>query len=231
MMAKKKSTKRENLRNLLKIIPSLGTETTDEGSTWDHSEYSQVVVAGNFPCFVWNGYWDMSGFTVQDKTWISLGAGIQDPGIYTLGNGLPPNAALADGGMVSLELMTTTPLDIQTVADDLADNRMPTYLATTANWEQVIFAQWRGWTSQLTTYSFPGILTPFMGQEFGSGEPSAADKIYLYRFLLPSGTPVPHTVFNVPGLRFLLGGVPVAEPDLEWIYRLRRSYVTQGELK
>lgn len=222
-MAKKKRSKKESPRNLLKLIPSLGTDSEDSGSTWENSEYSQIVVGGNFPCFVWNGYWDMSGFTVQDKTWISLGAGIQDPGLYTL-LGVP------DAGLVSLELMTTTPLDIQIVADDLFANRMPTYLATTANWEQVIFAQWRGWTAN-NTASFPTVLTPFMGQEFGSGEPSAADKIYLYRFLLPSGTPAPTSNFSVPGLRFLLGGVPVAEPDLEWIYRLRRSYITQGELK
>lgn len=229
MAAKKKRTKSEPTpRNLLKIIPSLGTTSTDAGSQWEDSEYTEVNVGGaHFPCFVWSGYWDMSGFTVQDKTWISLGAGIQDPGLYTLTPGpVPPS----DSGLVSLELMTTTPLDIQTVADDLAANRMPTFLATTANWEQVIFAQWRGWAGS-TTASFPDVLTPFMGQEFGSGEPSAAEKIYLYRFLLPSGTAAPTTTFRVPGLRFLLGGVPVAEPDLEWIYRLRRSYITQGELK
>jgi len=228
-MAKKtSSSKKESPRNLLKIIPSLGT--TLSGTTWGDSEYKQIDVGlPNFPCFVWNGYWDMSGFTVQDKTWISLGAGIQDPGLYTL-TPLAPAPVASDLGMVSLELMTTTPLDLQIVADDLASNRMPSFLSTTANWEQVIFAQWRGWTATNTT-SFPDLLTPFSGQEFGSGEPSAAEKIYLYRFLLPTGTPNPTATFRVPGLRFRLGGVPVAEPDLEWIYRLRRSYVTQGELK
>jgi len=65
---------------------------------------------------------------------------------------------------------------------------------------------------------------------FGSGEPTATSKLYLYRWILinASGPLNPGDHFTLPPIRYLGIGISGKEKDLVYIERLRRSYEAQN---
>jgi len=65
---------------------------------------------------------------------------------------------------------------------------------------------------------------------FGSGEPTATSKLYLYRWISinASGPLDPGDHFTIPAIRYLGIGISGKEKDLVYIERLRRSYEAQN---
>lgn len=64
---------------------------------------------------------------------------------------------------------------------------------------------------------------------FGSNEPTAASKLYLYRWIIldQAGVPAVGDNLNIPPVRYVGIGVSGKEDDLVYIERLRRSYEAQ----
>jgi len=86
----------------------------------------------------------------------------------------------------------------------------------------IIMGSYRFKTGNLNL-TYPQVMRTEQASIFSSGEPTAASKLYCYRIVVPlvdSGT----TILSVPAARFYLTGVRDAEPDLEYMMRLKRSF-------
>jgi len=75
----------------------------------------------------------------------------------------------------------------------------------------------------------PGVMIEADTWNFGSNDPTAADSLYLYRWigLITSGIPQNLDTITIPSLRYIATGIATKEPDLIHINRLRLSYEQQ----
>lgn len=75
----------------------------------------------------------------------------------------------------------------------------------------------------------PGVMIEADTWDFGSNDPTAADTLYLYRWIsfVTSGIPINNDTISVPSLRYIATGITTKEPDLIHINRLRLSYEQQ----
>jgi hypothetical protein len=81
-----------------------------------------------------------------------------------------------------------------------------------------------------TQFADPTLLVPSTAGTFGSASPTAVQKLWIYRVIVPgagSGDPI---IIQVPASRFVLAADIVKEDDLPYMMRLKRSYelATQG---
>jgi hypothetical protein len=81
-----------------------------------------------------------------------------------------------------------------------------------------------------TDFSITNLLLPATGGSLGSAEPTAVQKLWVYRVLIPTATDLSTSTWVVPATRFVLGAEIVKEDDLPYMMRLKRSYelATQG---
>jgi len=67
--------------------------------------------------------------------------------------------------------------------------------------------------------------------EFGSSDPTAADQLFLYRYVSISATaPAPSDGITVPAIRYVASGISAVEDSTVYINRLRRSYEQQQQI-
>jgi len=60
---------------------------------------------------------------------------------------------------------------------------------------------------------------------FGSGDPTATSKLYLYRWVeVTVGLAGPGEIVGIPALRYVATGLSTEEPDMIWMNRLRKSF-------
>ena len=96
------------------------------------------------------------------------------------------------------------------------------------NYENIIDGRWRQFSPDTTLAT--GSAVTMKASSFGSCEPSAAETLYTYVMIKLDGIADPADTLFIPGRRFLLGGVTVKEGEMEYIMRLRRSYVLQQDV-
>ena len=189
----------------------------------ESSWFSGLSTAG-VPFLYWEGVIDLGAFVLDDLTWVTTEKDIQEPGNFELNYTTPQR-------MEFIEFVSNTPLNrdrLTEVADDWQVNdAVPGMMGSTLNFENIINGRWRQFTPETTLPG--GSAMELKGSSFGSCEPSASERLYTYcmvKFDDVSGIAPTDTVV-IPGRRFLLGGAAIQEPDLEYIMRLRRSYILQ----
>jgi len=88
--------------------------------------------------------------------------------------------------------------------------------------EGVVFVQ---------TINAPNTMVMTDSYSFASGDPTASDKLYLYRWVQISrnlNIVVPEdTTVIVPAKRYVATGISTEEPELVWMMRLKRSFEIQ----
>ena len=199
---------------------ALGAITLSAGS-WFRAD----TTAGT-PFLFWEGVIDLGAFRLKDLTWVTTVKDIQEPGNFALNYATPQR-------MEFIEFVSNTPLNrnrLIAVADDWEiGNAVPGMMNSTVDFQNIIDGRWRQFSPD-TTLPAASALT-LKASSFGSCEPSASDRLYTYcmvKFDDFSGIAPADTVF-IPGRRFLLGGAAIQESDLEYVMRLRRSYVLQAD--
>ena len=164
---------------------------------------------------------DLSGYAMESLTFFPAAIGLQDPGFYTYfpGDGSTYN------GMQVLDIVTSVPMDLDTVANSQGLGRGPGMLGSDYEFETILFGMFRFFTAN-TNIPYRNYQQLERSQRFDSGEPNAADKLYCYRIvtLLSDGPPEPTSRFAVPAARQLIGGAMDAESELVYMQRLKRSY-------
>lgn len=176
------------------------------------------------PAIGWEGRLDLAGLTVQEKTFFPAAQTIQEPGsyfgIFTAGS---------DGLLEVIEIVSSIPLDLEQMYDQIfplpgGEDSVPSFPGTQAEFEAVIIGRYRALAVN-TTFGSTTVWNTIKSESFGSGEPTASETLYTYILVSPGVVLTDGDRMTIPPRRFVLGGVVMEEPPLEYINRLRRSYI------
>ena len=165
---------------------------------------------------------DLSGYAMESLTFFPDGVGLQDPGIYAF---LPGEISSGFQGLVVLDIVTSVPMDTQTVMTTmLNDITGPAMIGSLYEYETILYGMYR-FFSPNTNITFPNYQSLVRSQRFDSGEPTAADTLYCYRIVGMVTLDLDgSSIVQIPAARQILSGAMGDEPDLVYIQRLKRSY-------
>jgi len=213
----------EGERRLAALHPIL--DATHDGADWSSTGWTSLDVAGTR--FGHETVIDLSGYAIDSLTFFPQAIGLQDPGIYVFKNGDTATYA----GLQVLDIVTSVPMDLDTVANIQANGIGPGMLGSTHEFETLLFGMFRFFTAN-TNLPYPGYQQLERSQRFDSGEPNASDKLYCYRIVttLTSGPFEPGAFLKIPAARQLIGGMMSEEPELVYMQRLKRSYELANQL-
>jgi hypothetical protein len=171
-------------------------------------------------------YFDLSGYARNDLTLVPTLMDLQDAGIYQTTFFTPGPTGTRDEGLIIGDVMSTERLDANATLAILGTSPPGTGLST-ENFEQIPMCNVR-LTRIRTTNGSNEIQTTVTAGSYGSGEPTAGHKLWLYRFIFivpPPGTPLaaPNGLI-VNATRFILGANIIEESELSHMMRLKRSY-------
>lgn len=164
---------------------------------------------------------DLSAFFVQDKTFFPANVEIMEPGLNLCG----PDAAAWNGSaaVTVLEVVSSTPLDITQTIDDLVNEIYPGTSQSNVDMQFILYGRLRMFSGDVNS-SFPGLVLPVATQNFGAGLPTAAEKLFSYRFVYPQNQTANSASLKLSETKLTFVGVADAEDELPRIYRLRQSY-------
>jgi hypothetical protein len=164
-------------------------------------------------------YWDMSPYTLNDLTYFPITAVLQDgmPHLFSVSNP-------TDINMQILDIVSQVPLQIGAVRADLLINNPPGSPLSTEDFTQMVMCQYR-FMLPTTQFSTSTLMTPATLGQFGSLEPTAIEKLYIYRIIVPAtANRVTGDTIGIPATRFIMNGAVAKESELEYMMRLKRSY-------
>lgn len=160
-------------------------------------------------------YFDLSANTLDDLTFVPTGVVLQDPGRYISTND--------DLNIEVVDIISQERLYPDDFNPDLELGNLPGGPLTKNDYTQIIAGNYRLMVRNNTTVA-AGILSTIDGGSFGSGEATAATKLWTYRFIRYNGPKVPGDTVKVPASRFVMTGTVIKEEDLPYMMRLKRSY-------
>lgn len=170
---------------------------------------------------------DLSGYQIQEKTFFPSRQTIQTAGPYV---GYFPASGHTGGVLSVTELISQVPLDIDRVWADMQSiaagqrQTFPSFIDGQGEFSDMILGRWRLMgTNQLLSVGESIHLT-LQEEWFGSGEPTAADMLYVYVIIEANVTKADGDYMRIPPSRMILGGSVGTEKELEYMMRLRRSY-------
>ena len=166
---------------------------------------------------------DLSAYFVQDKTFFPLDVRIQEPGILQC----QPVADWANACQVEvLDLISSVPLDADSIAIAMSQVSYPGFSRSNIDNQFILYGRYQAF-SQTTTSSFTGLMQLVKSSTFGAGLPTATDKLYCLRVILPTagGAPVGNGAqLEMGPTRYMVMGEADVESELARIYRLRQSF-------
>jgi len=214
-MAKEKESTRAltGSRLLHKNVPQTNwVNTQDPTNGW------QAVAGGG--CLYYESYFDLSAYELDDLTLVPTAMSLQD--------GMPYQAsgtnAISVFDVISQERLNPADFILYTI-----EGNFPGSPGSTEDWSQILMCNTR-LLGLSTQFADPTLLVPSTAGTFGSASPTAVQKLWIYRVIVPgagSGDPI---IIQVPASRFVLAADIVKEDDLPYMMRLKRSYelATQG---
>ena len=175
---------------------------------------------------------DLSGYARQDLTFYpELGFNQIGVGHIMVGN---------DGGeLFDVTFVSTVPLtDVASLyfwASTGSSPALPQFdnvsigfqIQDSTQWETLPFAEQRSYARNVNVPGATGLMQPIDRAQLGSLEPTAADKLFITRIVVPFSNTLPHSDFTtvtVPPSRVGFIGTMTKEPSLEYMMRLKRSY-------
>lgn len=204
-------------RQWVKDIPSTQ-------ATWD-------AVAGKFTATNgWRGggnatfyetYWDMSAYTLDDLTFFPISAVLQD--------GMPYGMSwtdVSDIGLAVIDIISQEKLDLPTVYQNFTASNLnlPGQPLSQENFEQILMENFRFMVPQVD-FTSVNLVLPATTGSFGSLQPTACEKLWIYRIILVNDTVrTQGDRIIVPATRFIMSGTVVKEAELDYMMRLKRSY-------
>ena len=176
-----------------------------EGTGWNH------VFQGGQHFFSKIDYFDLSGYSLEDRTTFIQGVLFQDMTQLPLG--------LAVANMIRTTICSITPLNIGDfiIMNSLNQWQPPGTLASNHGLSQIVRSRLQYYLP-LSTYAGLHLVGT---DEWGSADSTAADKLYVASaFVVPN---VEGAGFAIPDQNFVVPVLVADEPDLEYIMRLKRS--------
>jgi hypothetical protein len=166
-------------------------------------------------------FFDLAGLSMDEKTLFFDMAAVQTGGLPVFSGPASPGDSIS-----IIDVMTSVPLtEDATMLSDLAYGFG--FNGSRQNFEHVIFARHLQYAVHLDlgSYASPTLTA---SNQYGSGEATASDRVYSYRFIL-LGTAVASGVTGstIVGARHVLTATPKEEQEYQYLMRLKRSYDLQ----
>jgi len=196
---------------------------TWNGTDWDFTPTGPTTIATDL--FVYKETLDVSGWSKQDLTAFFANQNVQRPKTYTATGtiNMVTDPALPDntGGIAASDTLIVSDVPL-TVDANLQDAG---FMAHDSDYTTIKLAQGILVTQ---TINAPQQMTITDSWNYGSGEPTASDTLYLYRVIyITKGTRLPGDSIDFPELRYVAQGIAAEEDDYVYLNRLRRSYELQ----
>lgn len=204
-------------RQWTKDIPS--TEATYSEVTGKFEATNGWEGGGNTAYY--ETYWDMSAYTLDDLTFFPISAVLQD--------GMPYGMAwsdVTDIGLAVIDIVSQEKLDIPTVYQNFVGSKLnlPGQPLSQENFEQILMENFRFMLPQVD-FTQVGLVLPATTGSFGSLQPTACEKLWIYRIILVQDTVRTNgDRIIIPATRFIMSGTVVKEAELDYMMRLKRSY-------
>ena len=176
--------------------------------------------------FLSSNYFDLAGLAMDDKTLFFEAAGVQ-----TVLAPLANNSGAGDSCVI-MDLMSTRPLTDQQIILTSAYGNFAGNISTDGqgplSFEETIYARTQMYVRHIDTSAW-GYITLTDENFFGSMEPTASDRIYSYRLVLPSQGTDPNDMdqLTIYPARHLLKSTSKEEPTHQYLMRLMKSYQLQ----
>jgi len=183
------------------------TDITLEGGSWEQGTVA-IDGAGYFVVFK-NGYFDLSGYTLEEETLFCQSVGIQETPLV-----------FGTGAAFAAHIVSTEPLNLDDfeVSSGSRAWALPGNMNNHYSMQQIFFGQCTFWNMDTTVNS----VRPITSGQWGTGYVTAGEKLhYAVAYAFPMG--IAHQFF-IPDTTFVLPSVIDKEPDLEYIMRLKRSH-------
>jgi len=179
---------------------------TVTGGSWQVG--SVTIGSTPYTVFFANGYFDLSGYSIDQLTTFVQGTTIQE---VPLLNG--------QGTFFAAHIVSTEPLDIEDFSESSTSTSwaLPGGLSSSFTLQQIIFGQCAIWSTDSTV----GTVRPVTSGSWGVGDSTADQKLY-YAVAYALPTDAPAQVF-LPDTSFILSVMVAKEKDLNYIMRLKRS--------
>lgn len=189
------------------------TPSTITGEGWNiHQTTNSYAQA------YWQGYIDLAGWSAQDLTMFTQGVDIQKS-FMSRTDGAPGSLTVVK----EVDILTTRKLTRQEI---LELGTLPGYQGNTVDLMEVIYGLRR---TLVFNANIQGEFVVADVETFGSGNPTAMDKLHWTRMILISITGPAANLYVYP-TNLVVSAITVEEKDLVWLERLRRSYVLQGNV-
>ncbi len=223
-MAKEKDTTRAITGSRLMNLPIPSTLLTEsELGSNQFAATNGWETLGNDVLYYEN-YFDLSAYELDDLTLVPTAIALQDGLPYTAINPTP------ELQVAIFDIVSQERLSMQEVYDNYTGTYgYPGSPESTQDWKQLLMCNFRLLTIQ-TDFQASSLLLPATGGSLGSSEPTAVQKLWVYRIVIPVLTDLTGLSITIPPTRFVLGADIVKEDDLPYMMRLKRSYelATQG---
>ena len=163
---------------------------------------------------VYRTYIDLAGWSKQALTTFTQGVDVQ--------KSLIPIKTGTVIGLYEIDFLTTRRITDNELLDIFS---MPGFLSSTVDLMEVIYGErmYYAENQQVT-----GTFVQISGETFGSGNPTATDKLHWTRLVVPH-QPAENDIIYMPETNLVVQAMTAEEKDLVWMERLRRSYVLQDE--
>ena len=175
----------------------------------------------NLPAFYNETYLDLSGYELDDLTAVPMDVKVQDPGVHIF-TGSSQVFCIYD--VLSQERLSED--DLRLLAENNRTNRqmglgMP---EGPLDRSQVVFGLYRFFTNNVSQTGMPSLMLNARTVRFGSGQPTAVQKLWAYRIVIFAGEPAPDVEVVIPAATFVMTANIVQEDTLPYMMRLKRSY-------
>jgi len=168
---------------------------------------------------------DIAGLSKQELTLFFGSQGLQRPLPYTTDILVTP---IGGAGLVDIFIVSDVPLGDVTSA---------THTSWSAGFasspDDALNTKFAVGKVMVQSNNTPITMIESDAWNFGSGDPTASDKLYLYRwvyFTSAAGIALNNNIIVIPDLRYMANGITTKEPELQHINRLRLSYEQQQRI-
>ena len=206
---------------LYKQLPESNCTFLSAGSTatkagWEIiSDSSDGLVVAN------RTYIDLAGWSEQEVTTFVQGVDIQKMNIPLRSVNAQGMLNVYEFDILSTRQLTTTECNVSNTAEFA-----PGFLPSTVDLMEVIYGERMEYAVNATVgFTYVQI----SGETFGSGNPTAMDKLHWTRIFV-FHRPENNDLVTIFPANLVVQAMTSKEKDLVWMERLRRSYVLQNEI-
>lgn len=212
---------------LVDYFPGLRVEWLAASGKWEIEAgpgttgvWIDAGVVGDSNSFGWEAILDLSGFTLkEDKTAFFAAQTTQRSLPYAVNVPIGPGQP----GVVLTDYMVVS--DIPILGGNVFRVNQMGFPADPSDFMSVKYATGSVWSQD---NNLPNTMIQTDSFSYGSADPTAAEKLWLYRVITVSKQgAVNNDEVTIPTMRYIAEGVASEEPEFVYLNRLRRSYEQQ----